>query len=521
MKNYLKSLGLCAALLVFYNCSSSGDEPVAPPATQKAMASIVATLATAMEPATNGEFTLKLSKSVATETILNLKLSGTAKNGEDYKLIGSTILIPAKSTLVVLPIEILADQIVEGDETVVATISIDNNANVLLGTETSAVITIKDGAIIVDLKPGETRSYMVDKNATDETVALFYNLKKIAKTSFILGQQDAMISNYQTATPGNTDIKKITGNDPGLNGLDFMFITDDQNTGEEGNWYYGQEKMIIEGAVRAYDRGMINTFSWHIREPYEGKVFSTETMSATIKSKAFKSILVGGENHEYYKKKLDKVGQVFKNLKGSDGKLIPVIFRPWHEFDGNWFWWGAAYCTPAEFKQNYQFTVTYLRDVLGVKNLLFAFSPDQGWNSESEYLSRYPGDAFVDVLGFDDYEDFKNKGESGVNNANKKLQIISKLAKERVKIAALTETGYIIKPSAPATFISNLYTNNYYRAMTDNNIEISYMAFWNNGSDSYSTPISSSPYENDFVQFTRKDKVVLLNKLPNMYKLPQ
>ncbi|WP_449436797.1 glycosyl hydrolase [Pedobacter steynii] len=39
-----------------------------------------------------------------------------------------------------------------------------------------------------------------------------------------------------------------------------------------------------------------------------------------------------------------------KSLKAADGNLVPVIFRPYHEFDGDWFWWGKSHCTTDEFK---------------------------------------------------------------------------------------------------------------------------------------------------------------------------
>ncbi|MEN9909782.1 MAG: hypothetical protein RLZZ540_2931, partial [Bacteroidota bacterium] len=501
MKNFLKYLIFFTGILSLSYCSSSSDDSV--PTTDKAVASISTTISPAMESNTNGGFTIKLSKNVGSETVISLKIEGTATNGVDYKIIANTITIPAKTNSLVIPVEVISDQIVEGDETVKITISISNNANVMVGTVALAEIIIKDGVFIPELKPENAKSFMVNKNASAETVALFYNLKMLAKTSFIVGQQDAMIANYKGIQLAESDMKLTTGYDPGINGADFMHITDDQNTGISGNWYYEQEKIITAGVVKAYDRGMVNTFSWHIREPFEGKYFYTAQMTASQKKDAFKSILVGGVNHEYYKKKLQKVAAVIKTLKGSDGKLIPIIFRPFHEFDGDWFWWGSSYCTQAEYIQNYQFTVKYLKDDLGVTNILFAFSPDINFNTESDYLSKYPGDSYVDVLGFDDYGDFNNKGATGVTNANKRLQIISKLAKERVKIAGLTETAYIVKPSASPAFISNLYTTNYYNAMTQNNVEISFMCFWNNSSDTYCTPTAGSPYENDFIQFTR------------------
>src|SRR5690606_5740297 len=116
----------------------------------------------------------------------------------------------------------------------------------------------------------------------------------------------------------------------------------------------------------------------------------------------------------------------------------PVIFRPFHEFDGDFFWWGAPYSSPTEFKELWKFTVTYLRDTLNVHNLLYAYSPDNSYTTKAGYLSRYPGDEYVDILGMDNYGDLLAQDGSGVARANQKLKIVSDLAKEKVKIAAMT-----------------------------------------------------------------------------------
>ena len=81
---------------------------------------------------------------------------------------------------------------------------------------------------------------MVDANATKETVALFYNLKKFAKTKVAIGQQDAFNSFYQD-NGSDADIKKNTGYDPAILGSDFMFITDKNNNNQADNWFYQQE----------------------------------------------------------------------------------------------------------------------------------------------------------------------------------------------------------------------------------------------------------------------------------------
>ncbi len=359
-------------------------------------------------------------------------------------------------------------------------------------------------------------SYMVDANATKETQALFYNLKRLAQTKTAIGQQDAFNSFYQDAG-GDSDIKKNTGFDPAVLGSDFMFITDKNNNEQLNNWFYQQEQKIVAATKNAYAKGIINTFSWHLREPNKEESFYASDMTAEQKSTAFRSILAGGANNEWYKKKLDKVAKVISNLKGSNGELIPIIFRPFHEFDGSWFWWGADYSTAEEYKKAYQFTVDYLKNTKGVHNILYAFSPDNSYTTETNYLSRYPGDKYVDIIGMDNYGDFNNQGQTGSDKANAKLKILSDYAKAKVKIAALTETGYRVTTSTPA--ITDWFSTLLYNALTKNDIQISYVVFWNNNADGYYVPNGTVSNAADFKTYSLKTKSALLNSLPKMYEM--
>ena len=381
------------------------------------------------------------------------------------------------------------------------------------------------GKVIVDppmqddpLTTSNAANYMVDAGATKETVALFYNLKRLAQTKTAIGQQDAFNSFYQDAG-GDSDIKKNTGFDPAVLGSDFMFITDKNNNEQSNNWFYQQEQKIIADTKAAYAKGIINTFSWHLREPYSEDSFYTADMTSEQKSTAFRSILPGGANNEWYKKKLDKVASVVSNLKGSNGELIPIIFRPFHEFDGSWFWWGADFCTADEYKKAYQFTVDYLKNTKGVHNILYAFSPDNSYTTEANYLSRYPGDKYVDIIGMDNYGDFNNQGQTGSDRANTKLKILSDYAKTKVKIAALTETGYRVTSTTPA--ITDWFSSLLYNALTKNGIQISYVMFWNNNTDGYYVPNSSVSNAADFKTYSLKTKSALVNSLPKMYEMPK
>ena len=385
-------------------------------------------------------------------------------------------------------------------------ISCDNSETVVVTPTPTVSIDV--------VTPQNVKNYMVDKNASTETAALFYNLRNLGKSKTLIGQQDAFNSFYQNS--GSSDIKKTTGNDPSILGSDFMFITDKDNP--NNNWYVQQENKIIQDTKDAYAKGMINTFCWHLREPYNEKSFYSADMTSEQRTDAFKSLLPGGKFNDWYKKKLDKVASVVSNLKDTNGKQIPIIFRPFHEFDGNWFWWGANYCTAEEYISVYRFTVNYLRDTKNVHNILFAFSPDNSYTTPSSYLSRYPGDDYVDILGMDNYGDFDNKGTSGASLANSKLKLISDLAISKNKIAALTETGYRVTSTTPA--INNWFSTYLYDAITNNNLQIAYVMFWSNTSSGYYVPTPGNSNVADFQNFTLKSKIILQNNISKMYSFP-
>lgn len=394
---------------------------------------------------------------------------------------------------------------------VLTSCSKDNPAVVV----TPPVVVVPPIVVVDPVTPQNVRTFMVDPNATLETVALFYNLRKFSQTKFAVGQHDAFNAFFSTS--GISDIKKTTGFDPAVLGSDFMFITDKSNP--TNNWYVQQENKIIQDTKDAYSKGIINIFCWHLREPNSEDSFYAKDMTSTQQQTAFKSILPGGTKHDWYKLKLDKVASIANNLKDNNNKLIPFIFRPFHEFDGSWFWWGASFCSPEEYKTVFHFTVDYLKNTKNVHNILYSFSPDNTYSNAAGYLSRYPGDGYVDVLGMDNYGDFaNNQGTTGANRANSKLKYLSDLAIEKKKIAALTETGYQVTSSIPP--ISNWFSSYIYDAMTQNNVQLAFVMFWSNGNGGFYVPTPTAANAADFSTFVKKPKAVLQNTLPPMYVLP-
>ncbi|MEO6328867.1 MAG: glycosyl hydrolase [Ginsengibacter sp.] len=350
----------------------------------------------------------------------------------------------------------------------------------------------------------------IDKKATKETIALYSNLKKLLGKGIMFGHQDDLAYGYGWKyEKGRSDIKDVTGDYPSVYGWELGRIELDQETNID-SVPFDKMKYFIR---QAYDRGGVVTISWHLNNPLTGKT-AWDPAPGTVAS-----ILPGGEKNELYKSWLDKVANFLLSLKGKNGECIPIIFRPFHELNGNWFWWGRDHCTPDELKQIWHFTVSYLRDKNNVHNLLYAYNTDR-FNSAEEYLVKYPGDEWTDIIGFDIYQR-KNGPEANnefIKDASKMLATLEQIAEEKNKIPALTEFGYGLVPD------STWWTGVLSKALGFH--KISYILAWRNagkkpdGSSEYYLPFKGQASEKDFVEFS-KDNKILFQKNISLQKLYQ
>jgi mannan endo-1,4-beta-mannosidase len=338
-----------------------------------------------------------------------------------------------------------------------------------------------------------------DKNATKETILLLQNLKKVAAKGLLFGHQDDLAYGVGWRyKEGNSDIKSVTDDYPAVYGWDLGGIERENNeTNIDGVPFKKMKQFIREG----YDRGGVITISWHTSSPIGAQKGAWDTTHGTVAS-----ILPGGLNHELYKGWLNNVASFLASLKGKKGEAIPILFRPFHELTGNWFWWCKNACTDFEYKTLWRFTVYYLQEVKKLHNLLFVYSTSDNFTSADEYLQRFPGDDMVDVLGFDSYQyDDPQKNDWFVKNVHSLLTIIGQIAFEKNKIFALTETGYEAVPYA------NWWTKTLLNAIGEN--KISYVLVWrNHGLAAWNNKMHYyAPYKDqlsaaDFLEFYKLEK---------------
>jgi mannan endo-1,4-beta-mannosidase len=354
----------------------------------------------------------------------------------------------------------------------------------------------------------------IDAKATAETRNLFFNMKQLASRGVMFGHQNTLAYGYSWRDAGETapirsDIHDVVGDYPAVYGWDLMDVVGKSRPGEISGIGTDRMRHYVQSA---HARGGINTFSWHMGNP----VTQTDSWD---KTHALEHIIPGGRLHSNYVMQLDEVAAFFNSLKDKDGQPIPIWFRPFHEHTGNWFWWGKGNTTAAEYKILWKFTVDYLQ-AKGVHNVLYAYSTDV-FDSEKTYFEFYPGDDYVDMLGFDDYHSVKSTATANV--LQNRLAMVSRWASERGKLAALTETGVEAIPQ------STWWTDVLLPALSDNpqTKGISYVLVWRNANPAFDrkehfhAPYKGQKSAADFVIFYNHPQILFERDLPNMYALPK
>ena len=166
--------------------------------------------------------------------------------------------------------------------------------------------------------------------------------------------------------------------------------------------YAGFDKITHQGtlttqvpnqvAIAYWRAGGLVTVSAHLynpANPHGGGLRDTGVDLAAL-------LAPGTATHERWMQELDLLAAGLQELKAAG---VVVLWRPFHEMNGGWFWWGAQ--PPATFIQVWRQMFDYLTNTKGLDNLLWVYSPNHG----PKTAAYYPGDAYVDLVGLDAYTD--------------------------------------------------------------------------------------------------------------------
>lgn len=306
---------------------------------------------------------------------------------------------------------------------------------------------------------------------------------------FFYGHQDALMYGHNWKLEADetaydrSDVFEVCGEYAAILGYDLGEIELGGDKNLDGNSF----EQMYQAAVKHHERGGILTFSWHPRNPLTGGDAWDVSSDQVVKS-----ILPGGEKHEMYMGWLKIAADYLSRFD------FPIIFRPLHENSGSWFWWGAGLCTPEQYIQLWQMIYNYFVIERGLNNLVWAYSPN-GILNASQYMLTYPGDEYVDIMGFDYY----CRSAEFINDMRSQMETLLPLCQEHGKILAVSETGYEGIPDA------DWWTNQLLPACEG--FPIAYVLTWRNAWDQethFFGPWKGAECETDFVEFYNSDKTI-------------
>lgn len=343
-----------------------------------------------------------------------------------------------------------------------------------------------------------------DQKSTSETSDLYNKLIKRSGKGIMVGYQDALAYGIGWKEKDDMcDMYRSSGEYPAIYGWDIGNIHKNENLDSVSF------PKMINWIKKVHLMGGINTISWHMDNPVTGA-------SSWDKSKIAQDILPGGKAHELFVSKLDRAAIMLKNCKIND-TYIPIIFRPFHEHNGDWFWWGKGNVTEEEYQSLYRFVVDYFRNNHNIHHLIYAFSPDRSriedLDDESQYLYGYPGDSYVDLIGIDNYMDMgissvDTINEKAINNFVKSLEMVTEIAANKGKLSALTETGSEgIKDNKWFTkkILNPLLTS-------EKAQRISYILMWRNANKTHHYMVyPEHPVRDDFIEFINHPLILTLS----------
>jgi mannan endo-1,4-beta-mannosidase len=292
---------------------------------------------------------------------------------------------------------------------------------------------------------------LADSGRTQKTENLLANLKAQGDSGvYMFGHHDATVygigweADYanDSTVGARSDVKSVCNDMPAVLSFDLGRI----ELGGDRNLDGVPFSRLRQEIINQFEHGGLTTISWHVDNPLSGGTAWVADSLKDVETKTVEAVLEGGSQHEKFLGWVDMVGDFLNALETPYGVKVPVVFRPWHEHSGSWFWWGQAHCTAEQYKQLWRLTADRLK-AKGVTNVLYAYSPGTESDGDPEkYMERYPGDDIIDVLGVDTYcgapDGDSVKIAAYAQKLDKHLAMIETIAKAHGKALALTETGY-------------------------------------------------------------------------------
>jgi mannan endo-1,4-beta-mannosidase len=248
----------------------------------------------------------------------------------------------------------------------------------------------------------------VTTNASPEAKALLELFYRISGKYTLTGQH-----NYPNTRDRNSRFAaKYMGQTPAIWSTDMGFAKEgDTDT-------YLARPDIVKEAIRQHKKGAIIALCWHAVPPTTNEPVTFRPVSdkpvhpdslATIQGRLaewqYKELMTQGTDlHNQWEKQVDSIAVYLKKLQQAK---VPVLWRPYHEMNGDWFWWGervGEYSTIDLWKMLFNRMVNHHK----LDNLIWVWNVDRPGTPIRNFANFFPGDKYLDIVSLDVYgSDFK------------------------------------------------------------------------------------------------------------------
>lgn len=238
----------------------------------------------------------------------------------------------------------------------------------------------------------QTKRYKpVTPNPSPEAIELLNFIYSISGNKTLTGQHDQPL--FENAYFQR--VYEITGSHPALHGFDFGFS--ERNTLDGINF----RQRSIDAAISQYIEGTIITFMWHAAPPTmdEPVTFKKGIQSKLTEEQWNELFTPNTPLNLRWRSQVDVIAFYLKQLRDA---RVPVLWRPYHEMNGDWFWWGKR---PGKngYKKLYIMLFDRLVNYHKINNLIWVFNANEMNVNIDPYDQFFPGSEYVDILATDVY----------------------------------------------------------------------------------------------------------------------
>jgi mannan endo-1,4-beta-mannosidase len=241
----------------------------------------------------------------------------------------------------------------------------------------------------------------VTPHASPEARALLELFYSLSGNYTLTGQH-----NYPATGDRNTRFaEEYSGKTPAIWSTDMGFAAD----GDYDSYLARPD--IVREAIRQHKKGSIITICWHAVPPTadEPVTFmpqgptppdSLSSVQGRLPDEQFRELLTPGTRlHQRWEAQVDSVAYYLKQLQEAG---VPVLWRPYHEMNGDWFWWGGRvgeYSTADLYRQLFDRYANYHH----LDNLIWVWNVDRPSTLIRKFSNFYPGNEYLDIVSLDVY----------------------------------------------------------------------------------------------------------------------